>query len=637
MNTIIRPKWQHDVNQYLNVEKIICLMGNVYDKCISLDDEKGYCTVPEYLKDLLVRKGYSEDKIKYFDPIAGDSDPSGDLTDISKKHRERPIETLANTVAKDFTKRDAQPTVYIVPNASFFNVDNTNISPEENDAWVKLRILAQRNTNDSKLIFLFSSFSDVPASFTKGQYFIKAIDISMPDQTQRTQFTAAIFPRFSAEECTDVSDASDKLTLERLEAIFKYTCKKNPDPGKKQVVKEIEAYFLGADDNPWFNIPKEKLDGLEDFLNKNIKGQKEVVHQVSEEIKAIANGTSDKLKNSKYAPKAIFFFPGETGVGKTELTKKIAEYILGDEANMIRINCNEYKEAHNPQKLIGAPPGYVGFEQGGQLTNAVRERPYSIVLFDEIEKAHEGIWDYLMNVLSDGRLDDGRGQLTNFCNTIIVFTTNLGATEASETNDNEASKAAIKRAIEAYYTRINRREVFGRIKRGIMTFNKISEETSVEIIKLQLEKYRNNYANDDTKLVFSDEIVRWVTAKCADSNKYGGRDVTGTVRDCLFKGMSDIATNNCLKGATVYIDSVKHSGSEDILFNYRVVKGSVPVEEHKESIERIIEFPASGTSSTFDSSNNIRRPMVIDSQNKPTADSNLTYKDRIIIGERRRI
>lgn len=635
MSTIIRPKWQHDTNQYLNVERLICLMGNVYDKCISLEDEHGYCTVPEYLRDLLVKKGYSDENIKYFDPITGDSTSSGDLTNVGRKHKERPIEILADTVAKDFTKRDAQPTVYIIPNASFFNVDNANISPEENDAWVKLRIVAQQNTNDSKIIFLFSSFADIPTSLTKGQYFMKAIDISMPDQTQRSQFTSAIFDNYSKEECTVVSDASDKLTLERMEAIFKNSCRKIPNPSSQQVVKEIEAYFFGYNDNPWFNVPKEKLDGLEDYLNKHIKGQREAIHEIVETVKSVCNGTADKLKNSKYAPKAIFFFPGTTGVGKTEICKKIAEYILGDESNMITINCNEYKESHNPQRLIGAPPGYVGYDQGGQLTNAVREHPFSIVLFDEIEKANGVIWDYLMTALSDGRLTDGRGQLCNFSNTLIVFTTNLGSAEASECNNNEEAKQVMRAIIEKYYKDINRREVFGRIKRGIIPFNSITEETAVEIIKMQLDKFIKSYSEDDTKLVLSDEIVRWVTAKCATSNEYGGRDVSGAVQDCLVKGLSEIAENNTIKGATIYIDSVKGSENEDILFNYRVVGGYSVEEVQPDEIDKIVESVPAKASVTDNSPTTHTRRSVINSSFDNNTDSSSDNIGRIVIGRRR--
>ena len=635
MSTIIRPKWQHDVNQYLNVERIICLMGNVYDKSISLDDERGYCTVPEYLRDLLIKKGYLEENIKYFDPIAGSVNSTEDLTGIGRKNKERPIETLADTIAKDFTKKEAPPTVYIIPNASFFNVDNANISPEENDAWVKLRVAGQQNTNDSKIIFLFSSFADVPTSLTKGQYFIKTIDVSMPDQTQRTQFTSAIFSNFSKEDCTAVSDASDKLTLERMEAILKNSCRKTPNPSSQQVVKEIEAYFFGYNDNPWFNVPKEKLDGLEDYLNERIKGQKEAIHQIVETVKSVCNGTADKLKNSKYAPKAVFFFPGTTGVGKTEICKKIAEYILGDESNMITIYCNEYKEAHNPQRLIGAPPGYVGYDQGGQLTNAVREHPFSIVLFDEIEKANGVIWDYLMTVLSDGRLNDGRGQLCNFSNTLIVFTTNLGSAEASECDNNEEAKQIMRTVIEKYYKDINRREVFGRIKRGIIPFNSITEETAVEIIKMQLDTFIKNYSEDDTKLVLSDEIVRWITSECSSSNQYGGRDVSGAVQDCLVKGLSDITDHNNIKGATVYIDSLKHTENEDILFNYRVVGGYASESEAADVIDIIVDSPATDTTAPNTPPVYTRRS-VINVRGNNTQNGGVFGDTGIIIGKRRR-
>lgn len=635
MSTIIRPKWQHDVNQYLNVERIICLMGNVYDKSISLDDERGYCTVPEYLRDLLIKKGYSEENIKYFDPIAGNVNSTNDLTGIGRKNKERPIETLADTIAKDFTKRDAPPTVYIIPNASFFNVDNANISPEENDAWVKLRVAGQQNTNDSKIIFLFSSFADVPTSLTKGQYFIKTIDVSMPDQTQRRQFTSAIFSNFSIEDCTAVSDASDKLTLDRMEAIFKNLCRKVANPTSQQVVKKIESYFFGYNDNPWFNVPKEKLNGLEDYLNEYIKGQKEAIHQIVETIKSVCNGTADKLKNSKYAPKAVLFFPGTTGVGKTEICKKIAEYILGDESNMITINCNEYKESHNPQRLIGAPPGYVGYDQGGQLTNAVREHPFSIVLFDEIEKANGVIWDYLMTVLSDGRLTDGRGQLCNFSNTLIVFTTNLGSAEASECNNNEDAKQVMRTVIEKYYKNINRREVYGRIKRGIIPFSSITEGTAVEIIKLQLDKYIKRYAEEGTKVVFSDDVIRWVTSLCANSNEYGGRDVAGAVQDCLVKGLSDIADTNNIKGATVYIDSLKYTENEDVLFNYRVVGGYAAESEVTEVIDRIVDSPATDVNAPNTPPVYIRKS-VINANNNDASNGSVFGNSGIVIGRRRR-
>jgi ATP-dependent Clp protease ATP-binding subunit ClpB len=238
-----------------------------------------------------------------------------------------------------------------------------------------------------------------------------------------------------------------------------------------------------------------KLVDLEDKLHERVVGQDEAVSSVAGAIRRNRAGLSDPNR-----PIGSFLFLGPTGVGKTELAKALAEYLFDSEKAMVRIDMSEYMEKFSVQRLIGAPPGYVGYDEGGQLTEAVRRKPYSVILLDEIEKAHPDVFNILLQVLDDGRLTDGQGRVVSFKNAIIIMTSNVGSQfirEFAEHGDEKAMKQAIDGALRATF----RPEFINRID-DVVVFNALNMTNIEPIVDLQLEEVRDRLA--DRRITMSD-------------------------------------------------------------------------------------------------------------------------------------
>ena len=270
----------------------------------------------------------------------------------------------------------------------------------------------------------------------------------------------------------------------------------------------------------WTNIPiqklvggeKEKLLHLEDNLKKRVKGQDEALSLVSDAIKRARAGIKDPKR-----PIGSFIFLGPTGVGKTEVAKSLAYELFDDERHMIRIDMSEYMEAHSVSRLVGAPPGYVGYDEGGQLTEAVRRNPYSIVLFDEIEKAHHDVFNILLQILDDGRITDGQGRTVDFKNTIIIMTSNLGSEYILQntTNSNELVMSELKSTFKPEF--INRID-------EIIIFNSLNKDIVYEILDKIIKEIENRLSDKHIKLELTDSAKDYIIESSYDE-VYGARPI----------------------------------------------------------------------------------------------------------------
>jgi ATP-dependent Clp protease ATP-binding subunit ClpB len=241
-------------------------------------------------------------------------------------------------------------------------------------------------------------------------------------------------------------------------------------------------------------------------------------------------------------PIGSFIFLGTTGVGKTELAKALAEYLFNDDNSMTRIDMSEYQERHTVSRLIGAPPGYVGYDEGGQLTEAVRRRPYSVVLLDEIEKAHPDVFNILLQVLDDGRLTDNKGRTANFKNTIIIMTSNIGAhliqERFEELNDNNREEviAATKVAVYDQLKKTIRPEFLNRIDEIIM-FNPLERDEIRKIVSIQLEGLRKLLSNQGVQLTISDSAIDWLSELGFDP-QFGARPMKRVIQKRILNELS---------------------------------------------------------------------------------------------------
>ena len=295
--------------------------------------------------------------------------------------------------------------------------------------------------------------------------------------------------------------------------------------------------FIGANEiaevvSKWTGIPvtkiteteKEKLINLEDIIHKRVIGQDEAVEAVARAIRRSRVGLQDSKK-----PIGSFLFMGQTGVGKTELAKAIAEAMFDDESNIIRIDMSEYMESHSVAKLIGAPPGYVGFDDGGQLTEQVRRRPYSVVLFDEIEKAHPDIFNALLQILDDGRLTDSQGRVVSFRNTIIIMTSNVGATQINAKSlgfaSNDNKEYDFEQSKQVYFEALKKKfkpEFINRID-VICVFKPLNVEDLTKIAKILINNINKRLKKQNLELKITEEALALVVNKGCKNTEFGAR------------------------------------------------------------------------------------------------------------------
>jgi ATP-dependent Clp protease ATP-binding subunit ClpB len=297
---------------------------------------------------------------------------------------------------------------------------------------------------------------------------------------------------------------------------------------------------------------REKLLNMEDRLGKRVIGQEDAVKAVSDAVRRNRAGLGDPNR-----PIGSFLFLGPTGVGKTELTKALAEFLFDDENAMVRIDMSEFMEQHSVARLIGAPPGYVGYEEGGRLTEAVRRRPYSVILFDEIEKAHRDVFNVLLQVLDDGRLTDGQGRTVNFKNAVIVMTSNIGSQQIQELTSKGAEEWEIEAAVKDLLKNYFRPEFLNRIDETIL-FHPLGKEQLKRIVDVQLEYLRRRLASRNLKLEIEDAAERLIAEEGYDPT-YGARPLKRVIQQRIENPLAQrILSGDFGEGDTIVVSRDAH-------------------------------------------------------------------------------
>ena len=295
---------------------------------------------------------------------------------------------------------------------------------------------------------------------------------------------------------------------------------------------------------------REKLLHLDETLHKRVVGQEEAVQAVTEAIQRSRAGIQDPNR-----PIGSFLFLGPTGVGKTELAKTLAQALFDDENNLVRIDMSEYMEKFSVSRLIGAPPGYVGYEEGGQLTEAVRRKPYSVVLFDEIEKAHADVFNVLLQVLDDGRITDSQGRTVDFKNTILILTSNLGSEYLlSGIQPDGSIQETAKEQVEALLRRSFRPEFLNRLDE-IVFYKPLTKENITKIIDLQIAKLNDRLAQQQIRCALTEKAKAFIVEQAYDP-QYGARPLRRYVQHTVETMLSKkLLAGEILPGATVTVDA----------------------------------------------------------------------------------
>lgn len=332
----------------------------------------------------------------------------------------------------------------------------------------------------------------------------------------------------------------------------------------KMLKEEVGEEDIAQVVSRWMGVPltrmlegeMTKLAKMEERLHERVVGQEEAVAAIANAVRRSRSGISDP-----HRPIGSFIFLGPTGVGKTELAKAVAEFLFDDEKNMVRIDMSEYMEKHSVSRLIGAPPGYLGFEEGGQLTESVRKRPYCVILFDEIEKAHPEVFNILLHILDDGRLTDGQGRTVNFKNTILILTSNIGSNWIKETANYSDMKKRVMEALEAHF----RPEFLNRIDE-IIIFRRLVADQMNAIIEKNLRSLTARLALKTISLNLSESAERFLVKEGFDP-AYGARPLKRAIQKYVSDPLAQrIIQGEIREGDAVEVTSKRTEGVESLVF-----------------------------------------------------------------------
>ena len=609
------PKWHRELQIFNKIKPILILEGNVLDKYQYPTENqflpKGSITrnLSEYLHYHFLNEGYQH--IAVYDNLEGFSNPV-DACAIERFAEALNLTPVNGMIPASFTptrnmayapevaasalRQNEAATVVIMNFASRYITSPDHLKQEESDSFELLLKAAmearevnvpERGRLKNLLVLLVDKINDLPAWFYLDNPAAKAILITTPTKEEREQFVKGLnFKSFFNAQIYNEEIGYYEENPEELDKIvnkfvamtegFTFTelnglrilCK-HQMIHIKDMCSVVDLYRFGIQENPWNQLDYEIMRDAEAKFQERVKGQHVAITKTVDVIKRAMTGLSGLQHSSGTKPKGVLFFAGPTGTGKTETAKTLAERIFGDERSCIRFDMSEFSQSHSDQKLLGAPPGYVGYEAGGQLTNAVKNNPFSILLFDEIEKAHPSILDKFLQILEDGRMTDGQGNTVYFSETVIIFTSNLGIYEMDQYGQRklvvssdmtyEEVEQRVKAGINNYFKlQLGRPEILNRIGENIVVFDFIREDVAADILNAQLKKITGQIlADKNIRLEIAPAAYETLIENVLKNLDNGGRGIGNIVESLLINPLSRyLFDNHIFENAKLVIEKI---------------------------------------------------------------------------------
>ena len=589
------PKWHKELEIFSKIKPLIIVEGNVLD-VYSYPEEgsiaKGsILRLTAYMHYFFKDLGYQN--IAFYDSMQGfyNNAEEGYIERFGQLINQNPSNGRINanfksnnTVewVKTALSQSKEATAIVMNLASRYIPSPDSMEQNEVDSFTSL-LLTSLESKDVKtdngmlkniLIMIVNKVNDIPVWFYHDNPNVKTITLPTPSKEERENFVKS--PNFATFFASDIYVEDNAYFMDKPDELEKIQDKfialtegfsftelnglrklcKNEGIHMNKMCDVIDLYKYGIKENPWNKLETEEFVNAEEDFRKRVKGQDGAITKTLDVVKRAMTGMSGLQHSSQSKPKGVLFFAGPTGTGKTETAKTLAEKLFGDESCCIRFDMSEYGQSHSDQKLLGAPPGYVGYEAGGQLTNAVKENPFSILLFDEIEKAHPSILDKFLQILEDGRMTDGQGNTVYFSECIIIFTSNLGiytrdVTGVRTENVNSSMDYAtiqkrVRSAIEDYFKlELGRPEILNRIGENIVVFDYIRPAVAKLILESQVKKIIRNLASEKKiTLEISDIAMNTLLEESLQNLQNGARGIGNIVESMLINPLSRYLFDN---------------------------------------------------------------------------------------------